>query len=136
MLVRSPPPGLQWVPGTVIQRTGLVSYVVKVADSRLWRRHIDHIREMPDSPHHTPPETALESLEPVHHPSSPDLPIVEAPVPPDILVPPDSLNSPNQPSESQPKSPSPTPTSTTSTPQRRYPVRIRKPPERLTYHPK
>ena len=95
VLVRSSPPGLQWVPGTVIQRTGPISYVVKVADSKLWRRHIDHIRGMPDSPQHTPPETILESLDP-ELPLSPDLPVVKPPVSTDISVTPDPPNSPKQ----------------------------------------
>ena len=90
VFILSPPPDLQWLLGTVIQHMGPVSYVVKVADSRLWRRHFNHIHKMPDSPHRTPPETVLESPDPVL-PQSPDLPIVELPVPPDIPVLPDPL---------------------------------------------
>ena len=124
VLVRSSPPGLQWVP-----------YVVKVADSKRWRRHIDHIRGMPDSSQHTPPETILESLDP-ELPLSPNLPVVKPPVSTDISINPDPPNSPKQPtqSESQPESQSPAPTSKTSTPQHRYPTRMCKPPERLTYY--
>ncbi len=41
--------GQAWIPGTVIQRTGPLSYVVQVA-GKLWKRHIDHLREMGDTP--------------------------------------------------------------------------------------
>ena len=138
VLVRSPPPDLQWVPGTVIERTGPVSYLIKVADSRIWRRHIDHIRGMPDSPlHQTPPESALESPEP--DPVSPDLPVPDLPVPSNLSDSLDSSAPPEQPSTSQESEQpevtrGPTTPSPASSPQRRYPVRKnRRPPERLTY---
>ncbi len=41
--------GQAWIPGTVIERTGPLSYVVQVA-GKLWKRHIDHLREMGDTP--------------------------------------------------------------------------------------
>ena len=50
VMARSPPPGVQWVPGTIVQQTGPLSYLVKVSGDRLWRRHIDHLRGMIDSP--------------------------------------------------------------------------------------
>ena len=40
----------QWIPGTVIERNGALSYLVQIAGDRVWKRHLDHIREMNDSP--------------------------------------------------------------------------------------
>ncbi len=50
--------GQAWIPGTVIERTGPLSYVVQVA-GKLWKRHIDHLREMGDTPVQKP---AIEPL--------------------------------------------------------------------------
>ena len=35
----------KWVPGTVIAQRGPVSYLVEVQGRRMWRRHVDHLRE-------------------------------------------------------------------------------------------
>ena len=50
VMAQGPPPQLQWLPGTIIQQTGPVSYVIKITDGRLWKRHADQIRGMLDSP--------------------------------------------------------------------------------------
>ena len=39
VMAQGPPPQLQWLPGTIIQQTGPVSYVIKITDGRLWKRH-------------------------------------------------------------------------------------------------
>ena len=49
VLVRSYRSGEDWVPGTVIERRGPLSYTVQVADGQLWHRHIDQLKEMNDS---------------------------------------------------------------------------------------
>lgn len=36
--------GPKWLFGTVEEKTGPVSYTVRLEDGRLWRRHVDHIR--------------------------------------------------------------------------------------------
>ena len=33
-----------WIPGVVIQQKGPLTYIVKVCDGKLWKRHIDHLR--------------------------------------------------------------------------------------------
>ena len=33
-----------WQTGTIVERRGPKSYVVCLADGRLWRRHVDHLR--------------------------------------------------------------------------------------------
>ena len=127
----------QWVPGTVMQRTGLVSYVDKVADSKLWIRHIRPYtwNARPSTTH-----TARDDLGVTRSktPSVSRLPCGKPPISTDISVTPDLPYSPKQStqSESQPEPQSPAPTSKTSIPQHRYPTRIHKPPERLTYYSK
>ena len=50
VLVRNLRPDQTWNPGTVIEKNGPLSYLVQVSSDRVWKRHIDHIREMHDSP--------------------------------------------------------------------------------------
>ena len=37
--------GARWIPGTVVDQTGPVSYRVRVQGGRVWRRHVDHLLE-------------------------------------------------------------------------------------------
>lgn len=46
----------KWLPGVLEDRTGPVSFTVRLTDNRLWRRHSDHLR--PRFPHETPPAEA------------------------------------------------------------------------------
>ena len=41
--------GAKWTEGVVVQRKGPLSYVVKVNNGMLWRRHIDQVRNGPSS---------------------------------------------------------------------------------------
>ena len=34
----------RWLPGCIIQKPGPLSYVIKLSDSRIIRRHYDHVR--------------------------------------------------------------------------------------------
>ena len=36
--------GDKWLPGCIIQKTGPLSYVIKLPDGRIIRRHHDHVR--------------------------------------------------------------------------------------------
>ena len=47
-------PGDKWVPGTILECTGPLSYLVQVSGGQTWKRHIDHFRQMTDSPHEVP----------------------------------------------------------------------------------
>ena len=38
--------GPRWIPGTVVKQNGPLTYLVKVRDDQVWRRHIDHLRQM------------------------------------------------------------------------------------------
>jgi len=45
--------GGRWIPGTVIDQTGPVSYRIRVQGGRIWRRHIDHMLEATDDGIHS-----------------------------------------------------------------------------------
>ena len=72
VLVRNIRPGPRWVFGTIVKRTGPLSYVVQVSEGMLWRRHVDHLLEANDSPvSEVPDSTSLErSLHPTATPIS------------------------------------------------------------------
>lgn len=53
VMVRNLRPGPRWIPGTVVERNGPLSYLVQVNGNQMWKRHIDHLREMGDSPYTT-----------------------------------------------------------------------------------
>lgn len=50
VMVRNLRPGCDWVPGVIIERSGPVSYVVHTSDQQIWKRHIDQLKELRDSP--------------------------------------------------------------------------------------
>ena len=130
-------PGPQWISGTVIERLGPLSFLVQVSGDRVWKRHIDHLREMRDSPivpEVIPPPPPLS--DPV--PNTPELtidPPMSTTLESDPVETPNkassesmseelSLQSPTQAVQSSPEIPPP------STPVRRYPTRNRRPPDR------
>ena len=41
--------GDDWVPATIIERTGPVSYLVETTEHQLWKRHIDQLKALADS---------------------------------------------------------------------------------------
>ena len=50
--------GLQWLPGVIIGTDGPVSYVVRLFDGRIWRRHGDQLRRRQSAEPISPPEAA------------------------------------------------------------------------------
>ena len=74
------PTGNKWLPGTVTQKKGPLSFLIKLADGRVFHRHIDHIRERPPSadipisthPLHDnwPDDTIPHNSNPSEHPPS------------------------------------------------------------------
>ena len=50
VMVRNLRPGPTWIPGTIIERSGPLSYVVQVKGEQTWKRHIEHLREVGDTP--------------------------------------------------------------------------------------
>ena len=49
VFVRDFPNGKKWLPGTVTQSKGPLSFVIELDDSHVIRCHIDHIRVRPPS---------------------------------------------------------------------------------------
>ena len=37
--------GPSWVPGTIVQQLGPVTYLVDVSDGRVWKCHVDHLKD-------------------------------------------------------------------------------------------
>ena len=65
------------MPGTMVERTGPLSYLVQVSDNRIWKRHIDHLRPMSDGPQ---VEETVEQT-PSFNPSQMRVPVVVPTVP-------------------------------------------------------
>ena len=42
--------GDKWIPGIIMERTGLLSYLVQVAGGWMWKHNIDQLGQMDDSP--------------------------------------------------------------------------------------
>ena len=49
-MVRNFRQGSRWIPGTVVKQNGPLTYLVKVRETQVWKRHIDHLRQMEDTP--------------------------------------------------------------------------------------
>ena len=96
-------PGLEWVPGTVKQRLGPLTYQIE-ANGQLWRRHVDHLRCGETTPD-TPPSASDDCVFPTT--SQQDAP--ESEPPPDTDQRPLVQESPTA---------------------RQYPARVRHPPKR------
>ena len=37
--------GPDWVPGVIAQKKGPLTYLIDVSGGRLWKRHVDHIKD-------------------------------------------------------------------------------------------
>ena len=46
--------GAKWIAGTVIAQQGPISYLVEVQGGRVWRRHVDYLREFQPTATETP----------------------------------------------------------------------------------
>ena len=127
VMVRNLRPGPNYIPGTIVERQGPLSYLVSVQDGVTWRRHVDHLKELgPQSSGPRPPDSSAE----------PDIPAEEQDfLPPSLPMDTgattgSSVTSPS--SSAPPVSILPPPMSTPSatTTSRVYPSRSRHPPER------
>jgi len=45
VFARSALPGSIWVPATIVEKLGPVTYTVEIRDGTLWKRHADQLRE-------------------------------------------------------------------------------------------
>ena len=57
--------GPSWIPGTIVGRNGPLSYVVQVKGEQVWKRHIEHLREVGDTPVEEPIETRSDTDQPL-----------------------------------------------------------------------
>eukprot|EP00731_Ephydatia_muelleri_P006059 Em0003g307a len=156
VMLRNLRDGPKWVPGVMIGRQGPLSYVVQNTGGKVWKRHVDQIGEVGNSGSvlsgeeltptvEQPTEESLPETESTreHRMISEETPsdmdgISENPVPNVVSLPPREapaiLPLPNE--EGANTSPSPSLEQEMSTadqeipPTRRYPQRIRKPPQR------
>jgi len=91
VMARNLQPGPKWIPGTVIERNGPLSYLVKVRGEQVWKRHVDMLCEVSDTPMEESVEASNQSDE------------VEEPISPPTVETESSNNSQNQSAtESQP----------------------------------
>ena len=105
--------GPRWIPGTVVKQNGPLTYLVKVRDDQVWRRHIDHLRQMRDTPR---------ELSTPEHSSIVENEFTDASVIDDDFT-----------DEVADISTEGSNASTTDSVVRRYPQRSRRPPDRLIY---
>ena len=137
--VRAYPGGnAQWIPATILKRTGPVSYLVQVDDCTVFRRHIDQI-------HQRWVDTSDVQQPPAPVPSKVVVPPPVCSTPTPMIVPVGSRSEPELPpsvpkfhaTESLPCSPASSSTVAESSPSpvktQRFPTRSRKAPQRLTY---
>ena len=145
MLARNYRPGPLWLPGIIEDRTGPLSYVVKLQSGLQWKRHVDQLLLSSNStsdPFYPPVPASSTPLSPVEDtknreptvddqdPSSesPADTRTETPTPPPTPSPSPSVEQSDAgPSPSEPPRPVPPP---------RRSGRVRRPPSRLTYPPK
>jgi len=129
--------GNKWVPGIITAHSGPLSYEVKVAPNTVWRRHVDQLRESAVTPNlnkeqctpHLNPPLLAATPQPAstvenEELQAPTISGIEEPLTKDALVDNAPDNPPSSQSETMVRSPA-------TPPCRRYPLRLRKPPDRL-----
>ena len=124
VLVRNFRPGPTWLPGTVVNCNGPLSYQVKVSGDRIWNRHIDHLLEAVDSPR---------ASSTVDIPDSPSRVSIQ-PTSTELVTDPGEENRSESESVEVTECPAVPPVSSpgpvsAQTPPRRYPQRTRRPPD-------
>lgn len=117
VMVKTFRPGPGWIPGTVLQKTGPLSYVVEVQDNLQWKRHVDHLKAL-----------GQDSTGAVADTTTREGPLAREE---QEVVFPGSFQEPSE--ESSGSAPSTSGSnSAPDTTERRYPTRDRRPPDRFT----
>ena len=49
----------KWISGVVLQSVGPVSYMIRLPDGTLWKRHVDHIRQQVTKPDQDTPASSF-----------------------------------------------------------------------------
>ncbi|XP_061883310.1 uncharacterized protein K02A2.6-like isoform X1 [Entelurus aequoreus] len=124
----------QWLPGIILKRSGPVSYVVKLTDGRIFRRHQDHVRLRQDTGSETDSSTEFPGAGPtavgVGSPESETRTEASVSSGEDGHSHTDIQTSPSLPTPDPPKSPTPAVSAGSPEVVRRS-HRTRKPPDRL-----
>ena len=50
VMVRNFRAGPHRIPGTIVKQNDPLTYLVKVRENNVWKRHIDHVDQMEDTP--------------------------------------------------------------------------------------
>lgn len=122
--------GEDWVPGVIVQQLGPLTYLVDVSEGRIWKRHVDHLKEYnvqrPMSVRG--PEVDMDTDYSYNSPTLPAVSSTPADNTPRVPTPPSTLP-PEIPTETTPTNTAENPpTAITASP--RYPTRRRNPPDR------
>ena len=133
VMARNLRPGDAWIPATIVERTGPVSYLVETGEHQLWKRHVDQLKTLADA-------KPVDDRDDVASPDSSDThEDFEVSIPPPADVSPatpasdgDDLNSPHSP-EPDPEEPPVPPPDSVSPPADRYPRRHRVAPEYFSF---
>ena len=104
----------------MVKQNGPLTYLVRVRDNQVWKRHVDHVRQMGDTP-----RELLSSNEPSTEPDITETEFADTSVTDDDFT--DEV--PDVPTEGS----SETTTDPIATNARRYPQRTRRSPDRLIY---
>ncbi|UYV76620.1 K02A2.6-like [Cordylochernes scorpioides] len=118
----------KWKEGKIIKRLGKCFYTVKLNDGRLWRRHVCQLRKNYIVPSPAPEIFLPEQL--IKCPSD-ESRAEDGSV--EIPASPSEENIPSSPGIPAPEEPGPAASDQDRTPQRRYPMRDRRPPERFGF---
>ena len=113
--------GPDWVPGVIAQKMGPLTYLVDVSGGRLWKRHVDHIKD------HLRPITVSDD-------GKIDMDVPETPEPRELEGGDATGSTPETDTPADSTDPTPTVETNspdTSTESRRYPDRQRRPPNRF-----
>ena len=143
VLARTLRPGPDWIPGRVVEKLGPVTYMVETINQRFWKRHANQLKETTEQAFHSAtPESGGEVV-------LPDTPTVTAAPESHVTTGPETnleLTPPQPEMSAIPSSPSnlshshscftsdcssSNTASSRHTPPRRYPNRIRHPPDRF-----
>ena len=128
---------VKWVPGIITAHSGPLSYEVKVAPNTVWRRHVDQLRESAvtskfDKEQHTLRLNPVVLAATPQSASSVENEELQAPITSGMEEPWTKDTHVDNTHDNPPSSQSETMVSSPATPPcRRYPLRLRKPPERL-----
>ena len=50
VMARNFRPGVAWIPGTIVQQLGPLTYLIDVGEGRTWKCHVDHVKEYGTTP--------------------------------------------------------------------------------------